>query len=152
MEKLLIREIGIDDIKQLLPLIRMYWTFEKIGNFYDEIVSKQLRYLLSNPHLGKGWLAFADEEPAGYLLAVYVYSLEHLGLTAEIDEFFILPQYRKTGIGKKLLETAETEFRRIGCGNVSLQLDHENGAARAFYHKQNYFERNRFELLEKMLD
>lgn len=151
MEKILIRNIMIDDIKKLLPLICMYWSFEKISNFNDEIVSKRLRYLFSNPHLGNGWMAFAEEEPVGYLIAVYVFSLEHLGSTAEIDEFFILPQYRKTGIGKKLLQTAETEFRRLGCRNVSLQIDKENNAARAFYYKQNYFERNRFELLEKML-
>lgn len=151
MKKILIQDIKIADIKMLLPLVHMYWIFEKINNFNDEIVSKQLRYLCSNPHLGKGWLAFAEEEPVGYLIVVYVFSLEHLGLTAEIDEFFVLPQYRKTGIGKKLLETAETEFRRIGCKNVSLQISHENDTARAFYHKQNYFERSRFELLEKML-
>lgn len=93
----------------------------------------------------------AEEVPVGYFLAVYVFSLEHLGLTAEIDEFFILPQYRKKGIGKKLLENAETEFIRIGCRNVSLQIDKQNDAARAFYHKQNYFERSRFQILEKML-
>jgi GNAT superfamily N-acetyltransferase len=27
-------------------------------------------------------------------------------MTAEIDEFFVLPQYRKQGTGKALLETA----------------------------------------------
>jgi ribosomal protein S18 acetylase RimI-like enzyme len=150
MKRILIRSIVIADIKMLLPLVRMYWSFEKISDFEDEPVSKQLTYLFSNPHLGMGWMALAEEVPVGYFLAVYVFSLEHLGLTAEIDEFFILPQYRKKGIGKKLLENAETEFIRIGCRNVSLQIDKQNDAARAFYHKQNYFERSRFQILEKM--
>ncbi len=56
------------------------------------------------------------------LLAVYVFSLEHLGITAEIDELFVLSSQGDRGIGAELLEVAESEFRRLGCTNVSLQL------------------------------
>lgn len=56
MKRILIRSIVIADIKMLLPLVRMYWSFEKISDFEDEPVSKQLTYLFSNPHLGMGWM------------------------------------------------------------------------------------------------
>ena len=39
--------------------------------------------------MAAAWVALADRVPIGYLLAVYVLSLEHLGLTAEIDEFYV---------------------------------------------------------------
>jgi GNAT superfamily N-acetyltransferase len=41
---------------------------------------------------------------AGYLLAVYVFSLEHLGVTAEIDEFFVLQSRRRHGVGTEFLQ------------------------------------------------
>lgn len=41
-----------------------------------------------------GWIAMDADKPIGYLLAVYVFSLEHLGLTAEIDEFYVVPEQR----------------------------------------------------------
>jgi hypothetical protein len=54
---ILIRNIRIDDIKLLFSLVGMYWSFEKFNNFNDKIISKQLRYLFSNPHLGMDvWL------------------------------------------------------------------------------------------------
>ena len=40
---------------------------------------------------GRAWIARVYGEPAAYLLAVYVFSLEYQGLTAEIDEFYVVP-------------------------------------------------------------
>ena len=88
----------------------------------------------------------------GYLLAVYVFSLEHLGLTAEIDEFFVVPARRGQGTGAALLRAAEAEFRQAGCTNVALQLSRSNDSARAFYRRYDYAERSGYELLDKMLD
>ena len=70
-------------------------------------------------------------QPVGYLVAVYVFSLEHLGLTAEIDEFMVLDQHRGHGVGSALLGIAETTFSWAGCTKVSLQLSRRNDAARA---------------------
>ena len=50
----------------------------------------------------RGWIACIKGQAVGYLLAVYVFSLEHLGLTAEIDEFFVLPSARGKGLGDEL--------------------------------------------------
>lgn len=114
-------------------------------------MGEQLRRLLSGPRLGAGWIAFEGDTAVGYLLAVYVFSLEHLGLTAEIDEFFIQPQYRSQRAGSQLLPAAEAEFARAGCTNVSLQLGRGNDAARRFYRRHGYVERGGFDLVDKML-
>lgn len=87
----------------------------------------------------------------GYPLLVYVFSLEHFGLTAEIDEFFVLPGHRGRGLGNGLLAAAESEAHRAGCSNISLQLSRDNCDVREFYHRQGYCERSSFELLEKSL-
>ena len=72
-------------------------------------------------------------------------------LTAEIDELFVRPSHRGGGIGAKLLHVAESEFRRVGCSNVSMQLSRGNEAGRGFYRRHGYAERSGFELLDKML-
>lgn len=135
----------------LLPLVAAYWDFEEIPGFAPQPVAAQLTRLFSEPNLGGGWIAWADGEAAAYLLAVYVFSLEHLGLTAEIDEFYVRPPHRGRNVGQALLAAAEAEFIRVGCTNVSLQLARDNEAARAFYHRQGYTERADYELLDKML-
>ncbi len=106
------------DIPALLPLVEQYWIFEDIEGFDAARVGRELARAAANADLASAWIAIAKGQPAGYLLAVYVFSLEHLGLTAEIDEFFVLPSARGQGIGEELLRLAEAEFVRRGCTNV----------------------------------
>jgi GNAT superfamily N-acetyltransferase len=146
-----VRKAEAGDVAALIPLVAAYWELEAISGFEVQRVESQLNRLLSEPSLGAGWIALADNTPIGYLLAVYVFSLEHLGLTAEIDEFFVSPSGRGAGVGSELLALAETEFARMGCTNVSLQLSRRNDAGRRFYLRHGYQERSVYELLDKML-
>lgn len=148
-----IRQATPEDIPLLLQLVKSYWAFEDISGFDPTRVAAQLTRLLSEPHLGCGWLALEENgrAPVGYLLAVYVFSLEYLGLTAEIDEFCVLASHRGRGTGIELLEAAEAEFVRAGCTRISLQLSRDNASARAFYRKHGYAERSGYELLDKTL-
>jgi RimJ/RimL family protein N-acetyltransferase len=146
-----VQRATIDDVPKLLPLVEAYWAFEGIAGFDSVRVSDQLKRVVSAPQFGCGWIAFVKGEAAGYLLAVYVFSLEHLGLTAEVDELLVLEQYRGQGLGTCLLRTAEAAFCEAGCTNVSLQLSRCNDTARAFYHRQGYSERSGYELLDKQL-
>jgi GNAT superfamily N-acetyltransferase len=145
------RRATLSDVSALLSLIEEYWRFESVSGFGVERVATQLTRLLSDPALGAGWIAEREGAAAGYLLAVYVFSLEHLGLTAEIDEFFVRPQQRGQGIGAALLALAEAEFVRMGCTNVALQLARNNDSGRAFYRHHGYRERSAYDLLDKML-
>ena len=146
-----IRPITSKDIPALLPLIEQYWIFEDVSGFDAARITQELQRFCADPALGSGWIASNGGKPVGYLLSVYVFSLEHLGLTAEIDEFFVLPSARGKGLGDELLELAEAEFNRRGCTNVALQLGKGNDGARVFYRAHGYSERAGFELLDKML-
>lgn len=146
-----IRQATPVDIPALLPLVEQYWLFEDIAGFDAGLVGHQLAGALADPRLGSAWIAIEMGEPVGYLIAVYVFSLEHLGLTAEIDEFFVLPSARGHGIGEELLRLAEAEIVRRGCTNVALQLGRGNDRARTFYRARGYGKREGYELLDKML-
>lgn len=146
-----IRKAVINDVPDLLGLVEQYWTFENIAGYNPVRVAALLERLISQAELGGGWIVHVSGVPAGYLLAVYVFSIEHFGLTAEIDELFVVPEYRARGIGANLLRTAEVTFVLAGCTNVSLQLSRGNEAAREFYRRHGYLERSGYELLDKNL-
>jgi len=146
-----VRRITAAEISAVLPLVEQYWIFEDIQGFHEAAIRRELERICADPRLGGGWIAEDGGRAVGYLLAVYVHSLEHLGLTAEIDEFFLLPSARGHGGGVAMLDAAEAEFRRMGCTNVSLQLGRGNDAAREFYRRRGYSERSGYELLDKML-
>ena len=140
------------DIERLLPLVEQYWRFEAIEGFDARRLAVLLQRVMSDDSLGHVWLAEVDGNAAGYLLAVFVFSLEHQGLTAEIDEFFVGPAYRSLGIGSLLLAAAEASFRIRGCTNIALQIGRDNDEARAFYRRHGYVDRAGFDLVDKNLD
>jgi GNAT superfamily N-acetyltransferase len=139
------------DIDRLLPLVEQYWRFEAIEGFDAQRLAGLLRRVMSDASLGNVWLAEVDGNAAGYLLAVYVFSLEHQGLTAEIDEFFVGPSYRSLGIGTRLLAAAEATFLVRGCTNVALQIGRDNEEARAFDRRHGYGDRAGFDIVDKDL-
>jgi GNAT superfamily N-acetyltransferase len=141
----------VDDIDALLPMVEGYWRFENIEGFDPARMRALLTRVLEDASLGRAWVARVYGEPAGYLLAVYVFSLEYQGLTAEIDECFVIAQHRGLGLGASLLAAAEAQFRIEGCTNVSLQLGRSNEAARSFYRQHGFEDRAGFELVSKML-
>lgn len=140
-----------DDLDVLLPMVEQYWKFEAIEGFDAARIRKLLARVFDDASLGRAWIARVYNEPAGYLLAVYVFSLEHQGLTAEIDEFFVMPQHRGLGLGSQMLAAAEAQFRIEGCTNVSLQLGRSNEDARRFYRQNGFEDRDGFELVSKNL-
>jgi GNAT superfamily N-acetyltransferase len=146
-----IRAATLRDIPQLLALVRRYWEFEQIDGFVALRVELTLRQLLTEPHRGAAWVAEGEAGLAGYLLAVLVLSVEHGGLMAEIDEFFVLPEARSHGLGAHLLEAAEAALAERGCVRLQLQLAVGNAAGRAFYERRGYRGRDGYRLLDKAL-
>lgn len=146
-----IRPTSLQDIDSILPMVEQYWRLEAIEGFDRQRIGRLLRRVFQDPQLGQGWFATVDGTPAGYLLAVYVFSLEHQGMTAEIDELFVAPAHRNLGLGGLMLSRAEAEFRARGCTNVSLQLGRHNESARRFYRRHGFADRAGFGLVGKML-
>jgi ribosomal protein S18 acetylase RimI-like enzyme len=148
---MVVRRANTGDIAALLALVAQYWQFESLPGFQPATVRAALESLLSSPAVGAVWLATEAQRPLGYLTLVYVFSLEHLGMTAEIDEFFVLPEHRASGVGSQLLREAEVESVRQACSNISLQISTSNQRANEFYRRHGYAERPGFQLLEKSL-
>jgi GNAT superfamily N-acetyltransferase len=140
------------DVPQLVPLVGQYWHFEGMSGFDAASLAPLLERIASQPELGAIWVADADGELVGYLIAVHIFSLEQKGMMAEIDEFFVSPAARTYGVGAALLDVAESDLARAGCVCLQLQLGKDNWRARAFYRRHGYSEREGYELLDKRLE
>jgi len=146
-----VRPAAGTDIPQLLALVRRYWDYEHIAGFEALRVELLLKQLIASAHLGAAWVAEAEGGLAGYLIAVTVLSLEHAGIMAEIDEFFVLPEARSQGVGARLLAAAEAALAARGCVRLQLQLATGNAAAREFYERRGYRAREGYRLLDRAL-
>jgi GNAT superfamily N-acetyltransferase len=147
----LIRAASPDDVPAVVHLVEQYWSFEDIPGFDAGRIESLLRAALFADVRARCWLAEQAGEVGGYLLAVLVFSLEHGGMMAEIDEFFVTPAFRRRGIGAALLLEAENVLRESGVRRLQLQLGSANARARDFYAARGYGRRSGFDLWDKAL-
>ena len=105
----------------------------------------------ANLLLGSAWVAESAGELVGYLVAVSVLSLEHQGVMAEIDEFFVAAPARGQGAGAARLKALEGALAAQGCVRLQLQIGNGNDAARAFYERRGFRGRDGYTLLDKPL-
>jgi len=148
---MLIRLAAVGDIAAVATLTERYWAFESIGGFDRARIETLLSSLLSEPQYGACWVAEADGRLCGYLLAVFMFSLEHGGMMAEIDEVFVLQEMRSAGIGSFLVAQAECDLARRGLMRLQLKLGVVNHGARRFYERHGFRRRAGYELFDKPL-
>jgi ribosomal protein S18 acetylase RimI-like enzyme len=148
---MLIRAAAKADIAGVASLVQRYWKFESIGGFDRPRIEGLLGGLLEEPRLGACWVAESDGQLCGYLLAVFMFSLEHGGLMAEIDELFVAHDMRSAGIGSRLVAQAERSLGERGLVRLQLQLAVDNERARLFYERHGFRRRAGYELLDKPL-
>jgi len=76
---------------------------------------------------GFGWLAWEDEQPAGFIL------VRDLGNECEILSLGVTPRWRRRGIAQNLLATAIDEATRRALPSVVLEVAVDNDPAGALY-------------------
>jgi len=146
-----IRRATAADAPGIAPHMHRYWEFERIAGFDQSRAIASLAGFLSNPQQGAAWIAEHAGRIEGYLLAVLMFSFEHGGMMAEIDEFYVDASRRSTGTGSLLLEAAERDLRAVGVVRLQLQLNIENKRGRGFYQLKGFEARAGYELYEKPL-
>ncbi len=146
-----IRKAVAADVPTVASMVERYWRFEGIDGFDTARVETTLAQLLHQPAHGAIWVARAGDDDCGYLIAMYVFSIEYGGLCAEIDELWLAPERRGNGAGRLLLDTAERAFIARDCVHVALQVGAGNASALGFYHHLGYRERTGFMMVHKPL-
>jgi len=145
----IIRLARDSDVDAISALVKQYWEFERIGGFDHARVALLLTDLVRRPERGYCWVADGDGEIKGYLLAVTMFSLEHGGAMAEIDELFVGPGERSGGIGSALLRQAEHDLAAAGMVRLQLQLGVTNPRAKLFYARHGFQARGGYQLMDK---
>jgi ribosomal protein S18 acetylase RimI-like enzyme len=148
---LLLRRADLSQCQELALLVERYWRFEGIDGFERGRITRLLQTFIAQPERAGCWVAGESGAVCGYLLAVYVFSLEFGGTVAEIDELYVDEAQRSRGIGSQLVKHASTDMERSGIVHVQLQLGVTNPSGRAFYERLGFAPRAGYQLLGKDL-
>jgi GNAT superfamily N-acetyltransferase len=148
---MLIRLATSSDMADLALLVERYWEFESIPGFDRPSIEAALTALSSTPEQGAIWVAQSDSGLCAYLIAVYMFSLEHGGMMAEIDELYVCPEMRSQGVGSLLVTAAQGDMAARGLVRLQLQIGTGNLRGRAFYERHGFRRRAGYDLLDKPL-
>ncbi|WP_308132042.1 GNAT family N-acetyltransferase [uncultured Flavobacterium sp.] len=136
------RPIQTSDIDTIVPMMQKFYS---IDNYPIDIAISKALFLefIENPHLGKAWLIYSDEEIVGYIILTFVFSFEYKGTIAFLDELYISDKARGKGIGKKALDFIHQEALSLSLKIIYLEIENHNEIAQKLYLSKDFVVHNR---------
>jgi len=145
--KITIKTATIDDLKKVQelnfklfkkerkeydPSLNLDWTFGDIGTeYFRDRISKEDSCVL---------IAIVDNKIVGYLCGgiTKAEAYRNLPLVVELENTFVLENFRSRGIGKKLYEEFIKWCKSKGVGKVRVEAFAQNLLAIKFYKNNNF--------------
>jgi ribosomal protein S18 acetylase RimI-like enzyme len=97
-------------------------------------------------------LAFADDAAIGIAVCFVGFSTFRARPLLNIHDLAVLPQHRRKGVARALLQAAEDHARRQGCCRVTLEVLESNSGARELYRRFGFDDSTVSRFLVKPLD
>jgi diamine N-acetyltransferase len=145
-----LRRAGPGDLERLLGFVAALYAEDGSIPFVRDRVSAALLTLMGDDSLGRVWLIEVDGSAAGYLVAVWGFSLEWHGRDAFVDELFVDPAHRRRGLGTAALRRAETECLAAGVRALHLEVERSNPRAQALYRREGYRDHDRYLMTKRL--
>lgn len=80
------------------------------------------------------FLAFVDDRPVGIATCFLGFSTFVAQPLVNIHDLHVVADYRRRGVGRRLLEAVEDKARELGCCRLTLETQESNHVALALYH------------------
>ena len=135
-KRILVRWARKKESKTLLELIDALADFEKLKKPGRAARVRFLRDAFGAKKRFNVLLAFVQDKPVGYAVIFETYSSFRALPTLYLEDLFVLPEFRKQGVGLKLFRRCVAEARMRGCGRMEWMVLDWNKNAIRFYRKQ----------------
>ena len=118
---------------EFLALIDALADFEKLKRPTPDARKRLMRDAFGPRKRFDAYLAFAGAEAVGYAIIFETYSSFRARPTLYLEDIFILPAFRREGIGRTLFGACLREAKRRGCGRMEWVVLDWNVNAIRFY-------------------
>jgi GNAT superfamily N-acetyltransferase len=139
-----------EDLQPIIQLLRTQLEEHDIV-LTSAALERATRGLIEDHSLGRILTYKLEGELVGVAVISFLWTLEHGGPAAWLDEVYVEPTRRGHGIGKQLIEAAMQVARDSGCIALDLEVDAGHEAAERLYQRMD-FRRHRRVRWVRMLD
>ncbi len=128
-----IEKVTSDNFDKLLGLIIALAEFEKLAPPDREAQMRLRNDCFAKQPKFESYLGFFDGTAVGYVIIFETYSSFLAKPTLYLEDLFVLPEYRKQGIGYNLIQFLVRLALERGCGRMEWQVLDWNENAIKFY-------------------
>jgi ribosomal protein S18 acetylase RimI-like enzyme len=103
------------------------------------IVREMYLEWLSRPE-SFAFVAENEGKPVGYVIGFYEepHFMWETGRVGVVDSFYVSPETRGQGVGRRLMVAAYAAMREAGASTVALEMVADNEVARRFYEQEGF--------------
>ncbi len=131
-----IRRAGVDDLSQVVPLFDAYRRF--YGQASDAAAARA--YLHERLQNSEAVILLAESQgkALGFTLLYPGFSSVRMARAHVLNDLYVAPEARRTGVGLALLEAAAAFARSSGSMRISLETARDNHPAQALYRRAGW--------------
>lgn len=138
-----------ENLDKLLPLAAAFHAEMGIAAD-DDHRRRALTPLLEGSPFGAVYLMGPARAPIGYVVLTFGWSVEYGGMDAFVDELYIRPGVRRRGIALEALNGLRNMLRAAGIVGLHLEVDRDDAATQALYHKAGFRVHERYILMTQI--
>ena len=128
-----VREGARDDVEFVIDSIRGLAEYEKLTHEVEASAELLDRHLFGEPRYAELLIGEIDDSPAGYALFFHSYSTFLTRPGIFLEDLYVLPDLRGSGLGRALLGRIASLAVERQCGRVEWSVLDWNEPALAFY-------------------
>src|SRR5262245_21812588 len=114
------RKATLADVGQLVAMMTEFYS-DSPYTLNARRATEAFGLLLADERLGHVWFVQANSRDVGYVVLTYCFTMTYGGLSAVVDDFFIQPAFRGTGLGKAAM--AEVRSFCVSRGIRSIHVE-----------------------------
>lgn len=133
--------VRAEDAGVLLAMARDFHRED--GHPLDAAGEDAIARIAAGEPFAPAWIARQGEDVVGYVVITLGFSVEYGGRDGFIDDFYLAPQARGRGIGRKMLSFAVAKAKQLGIRTLHLEVELGNDPALDLYRSAGFEETGR---------
>ena len=129
---LIIETVGTADVPELMPMLRAYCDFYRVDPS-DERLGALATALIDNPAEGLQLIARDKGTPLGFATIYWTWQTLYAARVGVLNDLFVTPASRGTGIGRALIERCLELCRERGAEKLVWETAPDNTTAQRLY-------------------
>lgn len=130
-----IKEVDAETFDDFLGLIDKLAEYERLAPPDEEAKRRLRRDCLSDKPKYSAFIGKVGGKSVSYAIFFFTYSSFLALPTLFLEDIFVLDEYRRQGVGKKMFDFLKETAKREGCGRIEFTVLKWNKLAQEFYEK-----------------